>query len=164
MINNQLFYILPFIDTKVSIRPNIFIWRHFYSHISVSLGKSKSIPWKYIYIMRNRKDSSSLINILLCTYLLCSPIVAWWRHMALYSLVNIGSSNGSLPFWHQTIPEYVCLLSVWSSNIYLMTISQEILQPSITEIAFNFTYIKFHSNPTYMVPHHIFITMYTFAI
>ena len=62
--------------------------------------------------------------------------------MATEIWVNIGSGNGLVPInWTN-----VDLSSVRSSDIHLRASSQEIPQPSITEISLKITYPKFHWN------------------
>ena len=53
--------------------------------------------------------------------------------------VNIGSGNGLLPDGTKPLP-------VRSGDIHRKASSQEIPQPSITEIIWKIKYIKFHSN------------------
>ena len=60
---------------------------------------------------------------------------------------NIGSGYGLLPNRHQAITwTNVDLSSVRSSKIQLRASSQEITQPSITEIIWKIKYLKFHWN------------------
>ena len=60
--------------------------------------------------------------------------------------VNIGSGNGLLPDGTKPTWTNVDLSSMTSSDIDLTANSQDITQPSITEINFKITHVKFHSN------------------
>ena len=69
--------------------------------------------------------------------------------MATEIWVNIGSGNGLLPDGTKPLPEVrtnVDLPSVRSIGIHLSTISQEILQPSITKISWKIAFLKFLLN------------------
>ena len=69
--------------------------------------------------------------------------------MATQIWVNMGSGNGLLPDGTKPLPEpmlNVNLSSVRSSDIYLRASSQDITQPSISEIIWKIKYLKFHSN------------------
>ena len=59
--------------------------------------------------------------------------------------VNIGSGNGLLPDGTKPLPEPMLTDHQWS-DIYITAISQEMPQPSNTEICLKITYLKFHSN------------------
>ena len=68
--------------------------------------------------------------------------------MATEIWVNISSGNGLLPDGTKPLPEPMLTSSVRSSDIHLRASSQEITQPSITEIIWKikYMYLKFHSN------------------
>ena len=63
--------------------------------------------------------------------------------MATQIRVNIGSDIDMLPGGTKPFPEPM-LTDYQSSDIHIRAISQENPQPSITEIRFKITYLKFH--------------------
>ena len=61
--------------------------------------------------------------------------------------VNIGSGNGLFPDGTKPLPEPMLTDHYRSSSdIHIRAISQEMPQPSITEICLKITYLKFYSN------------------
>ena len=67
--------------------------------------------------------------------------------MATEIWVNIGSGNGLLPDGTKPLPEQnVDLPSVRSIGIYLSTILQKILQPSMTKISWKIIFLQFILN------------------
>ena len=61
--------------------------------------------------------------------------------------VNLGSDNGLLPDGTKPLPEPMLTDDQWSPHdIHIRAISQEMPQPSITEICLKITYLNFHSD------------------
>ena len=72
--------------------------------------------------------------------------MAWWRNMATWNWVNIGSGNGLLPDGTKPLPEPVDLSLVRSIDINLMAISPKIPSRSITKITLKTIYPQFYLN------------------
>ena len=67
--------------------------------------------------------------------------------MATEIWVNIGSGNGLLPDGTKPLPEPMLTDHQWSpSGIHIRAISQEMPQPSISNLFENYIYLNFHSN------------------
>ena len=66
--------------------------------------------------------------------------------MATEIWVNSGSGNGLLPDGTKPLPEPMLTDNQWRPMTFIRAISQEMSQPSVTEICLKIAYLKFNSN------------------
>ena len=121
----------------------------------------------FTVIFVQRSTETSIYSCDNCLGALCTinvnMLTQWGRvtHICISKLTIIGSDNGLSPGRHQAIiwtnagrlligPSGTnfseILIEIYTCDIHIRAISQDMHQPSITKIYWRITYLRFHSN------------------
>ena len=141
-------------DVLVFVGNWCIIWPIQYVVLVAITGTAVLVPYLKLSLCNSFEDQAPVNFIYRC------PVFKWvtetltncglvtiCRHRSGSTLVEVG--NGLLPDGTKPLPEPMLTDHQWSPVTFILVIraiSQEMPQPSITEIHLKMTYLKFHSN------------------